>query len=60
MTILAPLLILPGCGVITGNHFEPMSRQDWALQSITTAALVVDWGQTRDIKNHEGYFERNI
>lgn len=38
---------------------EPFTKTDTVLQTISQASLVIDWGQTLDIKNHEWMYERN-
>lgn len=41
------------------NAADPMTRNDNARELIYTALLVIDAGQTRDIANHPGMYERN-
>jgi hypothetical protein len=32
---------------------EPLSKKDWALEGAFIAALLLDYGQTKDIKNYQ-------
>ena len=52
---LLPLLLLPS----TAHAAEPMTARDWSLEAAFGGALLVDYGQTRDLKNHSELRETN-
>jgi hypothetical protein len=38
---------------------EPLSESEIALEAAFLAAMAIDYGQTLDIKNHYGMYEKN-
>jgi len=38
---------------------EPLNEKEWRLEAAMLAAGLVDYGQTRDIRNHPGMYETN-
>jgi hypothetical protein len=38
---------------------EPLSKSEWTKETAFLTAGLVDYGQTRDIKNHPGMYEQN-
>jgi hypothetical protein len=38
---------------------QPLDRKEWALEAGFLAAGLIDYGQTRDLKNHPNLHERN-
>lgn len=52
--LLAGFLFLTGCG-----NVRPWTKTELALAGTALLVMCIDWGQTRDIKNHPGYHEVN-
>lgn len=51
--IIAMLLIT--MGIIK----ECQAKEDYTLETLTTVAMVADWGTTLDIENHQDIYESN-
>ena len=49
----AMLLSLLGCAV------QPLSAKEWKLEAAVLTAGLIDYAQTRDIKNHPEIYETN-
>lgn len=58
--------VLPSAGtaqepdtVLSLPQTDPWSKRDIILQAAVAAAFLLDAGQTLDIKNHAGFYEKN-
>jgi hypothetical protein len=54
MMVLFAVIAMTGCA-----HSEPWTKQDTVLQSIYTALVIIDAGQTADIQYYPNYKEGN-
>ena len=54
------LLFLALClFVLRAEAGEPLSGKEWGREAVFFAFGLLDYGQTMDIKNHPGMYERN-